>query len=595
MPETVKQSIQRALEQPDRERRVVALLELADQAVRDAPAETGELADLLHRLGLEIDHQGAQATALWLRGAARLARFQFAEARTTLETALEAARALADEHLILRTLTVLTECLFRRNLYNDALQRANEGIGLARSMGDRCAEGTMRTWAGASQVQMSMYQEALEELHHAREILSREGDKLGVAQAMNYMAIVHEELGDYDQAVGNYQGALDILQVNEDLALKGKVMANLGEAVLNMGDTQRALPILEEALSLLDRVGDHSLKGWALWAMARVHMAEDRDELAMDYYERSMDEVELGGAVRTRAECLTGIGELYAKQGERDQAVAALKSALDLAREAHVIREIYKIHEVMAQVHEQFGEHEEALQHYKAFAAVRGAVWDEVAKAKVGTVSARFELEKVKHEQEIAQLRNVELRGAYDKLRDLNAQLEEKAAELAELSIRDSLTDAYNRRHLDRQLSVEFERSRRYEKPLTFALMDLDNFKSINDNYSHAVGDDVLRRTSVIIASSIRLSDLFARYGGEEFALVFPDTSSAAAALACEKICRAIEAWDWRSIHPELAVTISIGVAEAAEVNDWEKLTAQADTRLYEAKRSGKNRVVAGP
>jgi diguanylate cyclase (GGDEF)-like protein len=592
MPESIQKSIQRAMEQPDREQRLAALLELAPWVAAEAPAEAGDLADPLHRLGLELDDQRAQACSLWLRGLHRLTRFQFHEARTALESALEAARRLKDEALILNALLALTECLFRRNLYNDALQHANEGIGLARSMGDRRSEGVMRCWAGAVQVQMSMYQEALEELHHAREILVREDAKVAVAQTLNYMAIVHEELGDAGQAVANYQRALDILQVNEDLPLKGKVLANLGEAILNTGDTERALPILEEALGVLDRVGDHSLKGWALWAIGRVHMEDDRDDLAMSFYQRSMEEVELGGAVRTRAECLTGMGELYAKQGDRDRAINALREALDLAREAHVIREIYKIHEVMAQVHEQFGEHESALQHYKAFSAVRGAVWDEVAKAKIGSISARFELEKVRHEQEIAQLRNVELKGAYDKLRDLNSQLEDKAAELAELSIRDSLTDVYNRRHLDRQLAIEFERSRRYDNPLTFALMDLDNFKSINDGFSHAVGDEVLRRTSTIIDSAIRQSDLFARYGGEEFALVFPDTSAEAAAQACEKICRAIERWEWGGIHADLKVTISIGLAEASEVSDWEKLTARADERLYKAKRAGKNQVV---
>jgi diguanylate cyclase (GGDEF)-like protein len=593
MPDSVHQSIQQAMEQPDRGQRLQALLDLADWVADAAPTEAGDLADPLHRLGLELDDQHAQACALWLRGLNRLARFQFTEARTTLEAALEAARRLSEERLILRILRALTECLFRRNLYNDALQHATEGIGLARSIGDRREEGVMRSWAGACQVQMSMYQEALEELHHAREILIREDAKVEVAQALNYMAIVHEELGDTDQAVGDYRRALDILQVNEDLPLRGKVLANLGEAILNMGDTASALPILEEALGVLDRVGDHSLKGWALWALARVHMEEDRDELAMTYYQRSMDEVEQGGAVRTRAECLTGMGELYAKQGDREAAVRALREALDLAREAHVIREIYKIHEVLAQVHEQFGEHEAALQHHKAFYSVRGAVWDEIAKAKVGSISARFELEKVRHEQEIAQLRNVELKGAYDKLRDLNSQLEEKAAELAELSIRDSLTDAYNRRHLDRQLAVEFERSRRYGKPLTFALMDLDNFKSINDGFSHAVGDEVLRRTSAIIAGAIRQSDLFARYGGEEFALVFPDTCADSATLACDKICHAIAAWNWGAIQSDLAVTISIGVAEASEVSDWEKLTVRADNRLYEAKHAGKNQVIS--
>lgn len=593
-PSRLVRAIQRASDVPEKPQRLASLLELAPTVASEAPEHADQLAEPLHRLGLELHHREAQATALWLRGSQHMAAFRFEEARTVLDAALEAARSIPEEQLTLRCLMALSEALFRRNLYNEALMHAREGIGLAKTIGDRPGEGVMRTWAGACQVQMSMYQEALEELHHARELLEGAEDRTRIAQALNYIAVVHEELGDYDEALTHYRRALDLLHGAERPGMRGKVLANYGEAVLNMGDSERALPILEEALETLEQAGDRSLIGWCLLAIARVHMDEDRDQLAKDYYERSLAEVQQGGAMRTRAEVLAGMGELYAKQGRRDDALEALREGLDLAREAHVIREIYKIHEVLAGVHEQFGDYEQALQHYKAFSAVRGAVWDEVAKAKVSALAARAELQRARHEREIERLRSVELKGAYDQLRELNEQLEDQAQELAELSIRDSLTGVFNRRHLDAQLDLEFVRFDRYGHPLSVALADLDNFKGINDRHSHAVGDEVLRRFTEIVVPLIRRNDLIARYGGEEFAIIFPDSCIESATGACDKIRRAVAAHDWSQIHPELAVTVSIGVSSAAEVEDWEKLIARADTRLYQAKRAGKDRVVAG-
>ncbi len=169
-----------------------------------------------------------------------------------------------------------------------------------------------------------------------------------------------------------------------------------------------------------------------------------------------------------------------------------------------------------------------------------------------------------------------------------------RAEALAQLANRDALTGLYNRRYLDQTVAEEVRRARRYEHPLSVALCDIDNFKHVNDRFSHGVGDSVLGEVARLLESSVRRIDTVARYGGEEFVLIFPETEAAQAHVVCEKVRRKIERHPWFRFHPELSVTVSIGVASArrgARYQNSKQLLSAADLKLYEAKRAGRNQV----
>ena len=126
---------------------------------------------------------------------------------------------------------------------------------------------------------------------------------------------------------------------------------------------------------------------------------------------------------------------------------------------------------------------------------------------------------------------------------------------------------------------------------VTVALADVDHFKGINDRFSHAVGDEVLRCVGEILRAHCRLGDLAGRYGGEEFMLVFRNLEMRAATEICERVRRAVEAWDWKSIHPQLRVTLSMGLASSSSFDDPQGLLDAADHWLYEAKHHGRNQI----
>src|SRR5207248_1384930 len=144
---------------------------------------------------------------------------------------------------------------------------------------------------------------------------------------------------------------------------------------------------------------------------------------------------------------------------------------------------------------------------------------------------------------------------------DLQKELLETNKRLELLSITDGLTKLYNHRHLQDELARAFEESQRYQRPLSFVIVDLDFFKKVNDTYGHAIGDEVLKAISSIFQEAIRSTDLAARYGGEEFALMLPETILDDALIFAEQIRRAIELTPMTTQSGPISATVSIGVA----------------------------------
>jgi diguanylate cyclase (GGDEF)-like protein len=175
-------------------------------------------------------------------------------------------------------------------------------------------------------------------------------------------------------------------------------------------------------------------------------------------------------------------------------------------------------------------------------------------------------------------------------------ELREKSLELERQATHDKLTGLLNRRYADDYLERQIESARRYDRDFTIALADIDHFKQINDRFSHAVGDEVLRRVAEILVNRCRKTDVVARYGGEEFLLCFPDTSVEFAEQICGDIRTTVENTEWTEISGEfgthLYTTISFGIAQAGNDSRRKSILSDADTRLYQAKKKGRNLVV---
>ena len=181
-----------------------------------------------------------------------------------------------------------------------------------------------------------------------------------------------------------------------------------------------------------------------------------------------------------------------------------------------------------------------------------------------------------------------------DELDRKNRQMEEANRQLRMLSITDGLTGLFNHRHVHELLHEEYERSKRTGDPLAVIMLDLDRFKQLNDTHGHPTGDVILSETARILQESAREIDHIGRYGGEEFIAILPGADEDAALLFAERVRKTVENFLYRDKDNEIHMTLSGGVASGrgSELEHPDELIRQADRALYQAKESGRNRVV---
>lgn len=178
----------------------------------------------------------------------------------------------------------------------------------------------------------------------------------------------------------------------------------------------------------------------------------------------------------------------------------------------------------------------------------------------------------------------------YGKIGQLLAKLQARNHELEAMSVIDPLTGCHNRRYLDTVSEEVVQKCRQNNTPVTILLIDIDHFKSINDTYSHSIGDEILKLAVLTIRSSIRLNDVLVRYGGDEFIVLLPTCDNAIGRRIAERIRTAIENKRHRS---DVHFTVSIGISSLEENEDLQTCIDRADANLYSAKEAGRNRVTS--
>lgn len=198
----------------------------------------------------------------------------------------------------------------------------------------------------------------------------------------------------------------------------------------------------------------------------------------------------------------------------------------------------------------------------------------------------------------IHQILNEKLVSLQDKLEQVSQHSHSLHGEnetLVRLAAKDGLTGLYNHAYIKERLKQELYRCQRYDHPLSLLMIDIDDFKSINDSYGHVVGDRVLKTLSMLMQDIVRPSDITGRYGGEEFLVILPQTDSEHSLVVAERIRKNIEFYEFE-VHPSKSkisqVTVSIGLCTFPDHGQSpEDLIAFADESLYVAKKEGKNRV----
>ncbi len=479
------------------------------------------------------------------------------------------------------------------------------------------------------------YGGALRDGLEALNLKRRAGDLLGEAYALNNLGLIYHDPHDSAQALSYYLEGLKLSERLRSPRIQLALLGNLGELYGDMGDPENALSYTLQSLKLSASIGSRHTLGISLEGAGTLYRTLGDTTKAFAFYERALTLREEIGDQQGRASTLRHLGNLYAAaagpnalryyeqslalaretehryteaevlsdlgayyQGQPQTAKGYFQQALALAQKMKLTRLSRGCADALYRLSKAESDTARALFYLELFYAADKTLSDESAARKTQRLLGQFELERLQRETEIQRLRNVELARVNEALKRTNEQntelvaaLKDQAKKLRRQAVEDSLTGLYNRRYAEQRLTATFDMSVRYAQPFSVALADIDDFKGINDRFSHAVGDRVLQIIADILSLSLRRTDVAARYGGEEFVLIFPEAPLEEGYKACEKLRQAVMEYAWGDVHPDLKVTLSLGLCSDLSLPTYEKMLAVADAKLYKAKRSGKNRV----
>jgi diguanylate cyclase (GGDEF)-like protein len=503
--------------------------------------------------------------------------------------ALESARDREDAARIARALEIV--CSARRALadFPGAASAALEAIDVLQAAAIDAGRAAARVQAALVYFDLGDYERALAYLDEARHDLVQDDDPGTDSLCAHAEGMVQSRLGEFDLARASFERALRLRRRMHDNAAVAVTLNSLG--VLHLRRAQPATPdgtdtaaewaradaYFAEAHTLAQQAGDTRLAMLSAINLAGAAGGAGRVDEALRRFLALLPLAREHGDRYHESLLLANAGEAARLQGDLSQSRTLCEEALAVA---HAIGS--KVREQQARLQlsltcERAGDLAAALAHYKSHHALEREMHAGEARRLAEAQALRAEIERAREEA-------AKLRRAQRDLTRENRKLTRQARE-------DALTGLANRRAFDAALDARLPDARSNGRPLAVVLFDVDRFKSINDRFTHAVGDAVLRSLGAILRAHCRASDIAARIGGEELALLLREADRDSATHVAERVRREVEAHDWSALAPGLAVTISGGVAVDSGQGTAAALMREADVALYEAKRGGRNQV----
>lgn len=513
--------------------------------------------------------------------------------------ALAAAADAGRDDLRCEVLAAWSQSAYRRNDFPMAARLAAQAreIGLRSGQPAAAAQGLVawgRTlWSGGE------LEDALDALEQALPDALAVGTARLQVHNFNLLGLVHADLGHLDTSLGLHQRALVAaesagvadLQLLACTNLAGRWLA-LGKRHEAAGEPDAATAAWQQVISLHQRTEalvqrHHLLHGWphflASYAAALLRLGRENDGLRAFAAHRALTEAHLDRSSLPHA--ALHLARHHQRQGTLDAALAALQEGLAEATRLGAKQRLAELHALASDITEAQRDFEQALAHHKRFHAWREECALDRTRMKSTLLAVRLQTEQALREAQTQRAQAQELAAA-------NQNLQAQAQSLAREARIDALTGLDNRRSLDAFLPLWHSTACEQRRALYAALLDLDHFKAINDQWGHAVGDEVLRRVGGLMRAQCREGDLAARFGGEEFVVVWPGATEVSALRACERLRATVQAQDWAQLRPGLQVTVSIGLADLAQAPSAASGLERADQALYTAKHQGRNRTV---
>ena len=457
------------------------------------------------------------------------------------------------------------------------------------------------------------YDEAFAQLGRLQTLLPEVTDKAARQQGLLVIGYLYNQVGEYDLGLSYADRA-----VAEDSSVRAACRSTQVrlEALYRSGRLQADM-----TQPFVNAIGTCGEIGEVLWAnlirvyLARFYIDQGRNADAIKLLSSYYDETRATRYRRLIAEYDAWLARAYENQGELATARQfALRVVADASSQNQYTEPMVNAYRLLYQLALEQGDVKSALAYHEKYAAADKGYLDDVSarqiayeRAKHEAAANRLQIDALNKQNEVLQLQQqlgkkaVETSRLYIALLIVMAvfiglfayRTKRSQLHFMKLSRVDGLTGIDNRPYFIVQAERALEASRKVGQEVCVILCDLDHFKSINDKYGHATGDQVLRQAVDACRNHLRVSDLFGRFGGEEFCILLPGCSLADARQRCEQLRAAIATVSTDGDNPSSAVSASFGVAATASSGyELRQLLAHADAALYRAKYAGRNCVV---
>lgn len=580
-----------ALEQID------TLNDLAWEVRRQDSSRSLGTAEEALALATSLEYEAGIAYALLAKAFAQFRLAKLQEARSSAEKAKRYFKTLDDQQGLLRTYNTLGIVYGESGELLGALRAFLEADVLCKKLHDKGGEADALNNIGNVYAYLGDYVSALDYQLQSLNVSKEQGFHEAETRALLNLGVSYYEMGQYEEAL-EYLFRTVENNADEEPHLHALALCNIGRSYEKLAKTDKARMYLEQSLELSKKVNDDLSVSSVLDALATLTMSLQQWDEAHGYLQQGIMIKDQAGDTRGQSETLILLGQTCLQQGRLESAATHLQEALMITEQVGNKTEQYKAYKHLSDVYKKQGAFERALESYQTYSRLREEILNESSGQHLQSLRVRFEVSQEARENELFRQKNLELAEKNERLNKLNESLQKANAEKAQLlkelerqAREDALTGLYNRRYFDDVFAKAFAQSQRLHTPLSVAMSDIDNFKLVNDRFSHQTGDLVLRTVANIMKETVRDIDTVARYGGEEFVVLLPAADSEGAKAVCERIRIAVENYPWHNLNPELKITLSLGIANDIDVANCERMMALADDKLYKAKRNGKNQV----
>lgn len=537
-------------------------------------------------------------------------------ARAAADRGLVAATRARDFATQSRLLVCRGEAFVNEGRSVEAERDFLQAAEFARRGGDAAAEGMARTNAGYLRYARGANADALIDLQAAYEIQTRLGLEEPRLATLTVIANIYAdpEVAQFDRAIEYYRQVLAAYERLNKPADVADTLFNLGGTWRKKGNVAAALDHLQRAAAIFTDLKKPDDTAFTQREIGSTLTRDGRPGEALPWFEKAMRysvSVDDRDAIAATHQAR---GSALAKLGRSAEAIRDLEAARPYYEEMKNTRFLARIDEDLAAAYAQSGRSADAFSALQRHVRWQRELFEAQRDEHAARLRVEFDTER-RDEVNRALTRENELRASALAAAKRAARLQNgvialvvllaialaalfwrqltHARRLRIIALTDELTRVPNRRHIMLVANETFDAARRTSSAMSVLTFDIDKFKRINDTWGHAAGDVVLQRVAHVCRMSLRPGDVVGRTGGEEFLVIVRDTDREEAAHLGERLRAAVESTSFSDVDPALHVTISLGVASSTQFASFPDLARRADELLYEAKESGRNRVVA--